>query len=41
MKTKNKRIIIWRIISLIMLIATCIIGYIIFNKLQKKFAEEL
>ena len=28
MKTKNKRIIIWRIISLIMLIATCIIIFL-------------
>lgn len=28
-------------IVLIIGIATCIIGYIIFNKLQKKFAEEL
>ena len=28
-------------IVLAIVIATCIIGYIIFNKLQKKFAEEL
>lgn len=28
-------------IVLVIGIATCIIGYIIFNKLQKKFAEEL